>query len=55
MSKVSASTSITLKPVARMSTSTSWLSPSVVATPEPVILSMGSVASLTLSRLNVAK
>ena len=45
--------SITLNPVARISTSTSWVSPSVVATPEPVIFSIGSVTRLTLSRLNV--
>ena len=40
-------------PVARISTSTSWVSPSAVATPEPVILSIGSVIRSTLSRLNV--
>ncbi len=45
------STSITLKPVARISTSTSRVAPSVVATPDPVTLSMGSVTSSTLSRL----
>ena len=47
------SVSITLNPVAKMSTSTSRVSPSTVATPDPVILSIGSVTNSTLSRLNV--
>ena len=47
------SVSITLKPVARISTSMSRVSPSTVATPEPVILSIGSVTNSTLSRLYV--
>src|SRR5699024_1230752 len=42
-----------LEPVAKIRTSTSWDSPSVVATPAPVNLSIGSVISRTLSRLNV--
>ncbi|CFE39921.1 Uncharacterised protein [Mycobacterium tuberculosis] len=47
------SVSSTLKPVASTSTSISWLAPSVVATAVGVILSIGSVTSRTLSRLNV--
>ena len=49
------SVSITLNPVARISTSTSWFSLFEVPTPEPVILSIGSVTSRTLSRLNVER
>src|SRR5450755_494641 len=45
----------TLKPVARISTSTSWTVPLWVTTPSAVIWAIGSVSGRTSSRLYVAR
>ncbi|SLJ82735.1 Uncharacterised protein [Mycobacteroides abscessus subsp. abscessus] len=47
--------SITLNPVARISTSAGCSVPVVVRTPPRVISAIGSVSSVTFGRLNVAR